>query len=376
MEGRTDYRNMAQIVGGAVLAGLTGKTAEYATGRMYKTYDKTVSRAKRYLKGNTSNINTAQFNNNLTGGIKYKKTYGKRKNNRNKRNYRKKMKRNVKGYQLSRVYKTIKQLKNENAAMMQYRNSANGNQGNNPNECSYYAFSMLSTDTLDTYLQNVKTANYDDVGSTMEIVTKDLTTAGVNGTINIVNARKTILFRNNWAVPVNLAFYWCFPIHDTSVTPQTSIANGLTDRGLTSGEVNLNFWPSDSLDFRRQYKVYKKVVIQLQAGDEYKVVLRRNKPFKWDQDIKDRHNYTYRKGISQLLLVRQWGVVAHDSTNTTTETGMCEASVDWVSFDHVRYGYLPNGGTKQSVVSDGLDTFTNGPIVFGNNVVELEEKGT
>ncbi len=300
------------------------------------------------------------------GGKRYKKkVYGKRKRKRSFSIPR----------QLKYLKRQVNNAKYANQAVNVRRASFSGTFASLDNQCSYNGFSFLSSTDVDNMLAATKVQDA-VVANTAALTTLDLTLAAINAKITVQSVHTTIHFRNNWSTPLNMTLYWVFPRVHTSENPWTAVTDGLTDKGVSTPTTNILYWPMDSANFRKQWKLNKKVTLRLQAGDEYIAHMVRKKPFKVDQDLKDQHDFTYWRGKSQALMVRMWGIVSHDSINTTTEQGIGSCRVDYVQYEHYRWLYAAGGGTNKGASVSGLNAFTNDAISFGPNIIEIAEKGT
>lgn len=161
------------------------------------------------------------------------------------------------------------------------------------------------------------------------------TIANYNATSITVNTRwkmqyytKTI-FKNNYLYTCNLRCYIVKPKVQTGSVPENNISTGLTKQANPSISTTnaIQLYPTDSEDFKINWKIIKSCDMTLNPGDTCEVPYAED--FTYDQEYQDINTSTYNPKYGRLMLVRIMGTVAHDQT-TTTLVGYSPAKVDVV----------------------------------------------
>lgn len=227
------------------------------------------------------------------------------------------------------------------------------------NQCNYQNVTAFDRTLIETVIANLRYFNPAVPGT---FTTVDFTSGSQYKSVQI-KAYSKILLRNNYQVPVNVHLYMVFPRKDTSIASKTSIENGLTDVGLTSGELNPLIYPSDSPHFVDLWRVAKKKTVFLQPGAECMMSNPRVPWFTYDPSYSDSHSLSYQsKWFAHQYLIRVEGVPGHDSA-VSTEYAELQGGVDSIQDTIVTVRYPAGADIKYIITnSDAAASFTNGGV--------------
>ncbi len=372
--GRADYRarQLGRFGGRAALYGgraaLYGAPAlvGYASNRFYNWYNKPKRRPRS--RASMASQRSTRFIPAGKGG-RYKKRYGRKGGKRGQR----------KDYVAPSIKKYVKQLikQNElNASTNTWRDVDSGQISVAENQCSYSSFPFLTQALIEDALDQMTTIQSAS-GVTTETSTNPVSGTNKGVEIDIINALSTFNFRNNSATPVNMECYWLFVKRrlDASNTPQAVFEEGLENLGIESAEVtDLRFNVHDSPDIRRYFKVFKKRKYMVNGGDEVTLTLSRKTPFKYDPTDFDNHDASFQDPRwTQWLFVRLVGVTAHDDT-TTTLVGTCDATLDFIRRDHIKFSSNISAGYRHLLVgANSLDAMAAGSVVDIEQISQVGE---
>ncbi len=237
------------------------------------------------------------------------------------------------------------------------------------NSCAYTSVYLMSRTQIELAIDGAKML--DPNAGTLTEVTVDLTTIDGLST-KILNSRVSMKFRNNGQAPCDLKVYWLSFKKRGLTTPNALLEDGLENAGITVNETtDLRFDVYDSKTYNDFIKIWKTKTYRLNGGDEVDCVLRRNKPYMYDPDEYDKHNASeYVPGMTQALHFRLSGVIAHDDT-TSALVGTCDASLDYVYNEHIKFSAAGGTQLKNLLTGDkSLDTMTADAKM---NVREVEE---
>lgn len=247
-----------------------------------------------------------------------------------------------------------------------------------PNQCSYFSFDFLERDTIRDALS--KSVSRDiDVANTrladIAINRNDITdvTQTYNVDTWIVNAHRTLTFRNNGDTPCVMECYWFHQKKSllSTVTVLDQFQNALVAKGATSGtcmtDPRYNVRDAGSV-FNRYFKMFKYRTYLLNAGDQIVVTAQRKKPFLFDRVSTSEDQMA---PFTQHILFRMVGVVSHDETNTSN-VGTCNATVDVISHYHIKFNVENDQGFKKFIEEGTYDAQTT-PVVDAANAEEVKE---
>ncbi|AJP36445.1 putative capsid protein [Avon-Heathcote Estuary associated circular virus 19] len=204
---------------------------------------------------------------------------------------------------IKRVAKGLGRMQHQNAVANVYRDVSSGNVSWDAGECAYKDITaILTSGQMDNVLSTFRVLQMDAGVNSRE--TLDLDTGTATANVKFVNARSRTVFRNNTTQRANIAVYVLTPTQDLSNTPSSLVSSGLTTAEATAPSIDIKYWPVDSPIFRRYWKIVKKRTRALDPGDEMTVMMRRNKPFSWNNKPNDVNAESYRGMKSQVVMVR------------------------------------------------------------------------
>lgn len=173
--------------------------------------------------------------------------------------------------------------------------------------------------------------------------------------------------RNNYQTPCRCTLYVCTPREDTSVAPATAFSNGLADvsnGSATSTCVSLR----DSDEFNDLWIITKQKSMVLNPGQSM-TISHGFKNMLYSPATYDSHSLSYQRRFKCFtILCRVEGIVAHDSA--TTEVGLLNAGVDLIWRTSYKVQYDAGGDINYMYISEGVDSFTNGPLVSSYPVAD------
>ena len=200
------------------------------------------------------------------------------------------------------------------------------------NQCAYHVEYLGDRTDLQLATDNT-VIQYNNSG------VPDMQTIDLNNVANVTTAKiylhrmsKVIEIRNNWNVPINLQVYKYFVREMTATGLTNRISSDLAAKGVTNPLTDPRFYPYDAQqETRRFWKKFSFRHYLLLPGEELTVTLTR-RPVHWDPNEASQ----FLKKISQAVLFRAQGVVAHDTT-ATTHVGYQACRVDCIARHTVRY---------------------------------------
>lgn len=241
------------------------------------------------------------------------------------------------------------------------------------NQCAYEAYDMNTGSQLESRVSAIKKVAWDSTTAAADVVDMDYRIDGPDKTrIHFPASSMVVRVRNNSSSNLMVKFYTYTAAQHTADPVDNIVASHLGKRGVTSGATDLQWWPKDATGMGSWWKRGKRkpMLASLAPGQEvsYKLKCRR---FYYRPEDFDDDNSDYRKNISQSVLVRAWGTVAHDSTNTTTEIGTCNGTLD-VQIER-RWAFYPENYSKTYFVAstNAGSAFSNASIQYGQQVQEL-----
>lgn len=228
------------------------------------------------------------------------------------------------------------------------------------NECNYLNVSAFDRTLIETVIANLR---YFNPAVPATFTTVDFTSGTQYKSLQI-KAYSKITLRNNYQVPVKVSLYLVIPRKDTSIASKTSIENGLTDIGLTNGQLDPLVYPSDSPHFNDLWKIVKKKQIILQPSQQCYMNNSKVPWFSYDPSYSDSHSLTYQsRWFAHQYLIRVEGVIGHDSA-VATEYGVLQAGVDAMTDTIVQVRYSAGADIKYMITADdSAAAFTNGPQI-------------
>lgn len=169
-----------------------------------------------------------------------------------------------------------------------------------------------------------------------------------------------VIWRNNYAVPCNLAIYYSQVKEnytDTTYGVNRIIAGIDRIAGVDSGWENRpELHLSDSKDWFKQHKLLMKKYVTLQPGDEFR------KTFKFKigkfplSKFTDIEGGTMIKYVTRVCTTRLWGVVAHESAGSAC--GFAPARCDCIVIGRCKYWVEKGGISRLHNYSGGTYTTT------------------
>lgn len=160
-------------------------------------------------------------------------------------------------------------------------------------------------------------------------------------------------FTNVTEVPIEFTLYHVVPrddILDTRGNVIQTIAAGFVNVGCTNGEIDQTLTPFESPLFCRDYKVLRSRKMILQPGQMVTQTLKSKRMRMYSDAENDVAAISYKRGITQLLLIRLQGIPAHDK-DTDGNIGTAQARVDTTSMR--KYWVSQPIGTTQTNVKQG-----------------------
>lgn len=182
--------------------------------------------------------------------------------------------------------------------------------------------------------------DYDNRGNDFQVVGKDdansATRVETLDMRSIPNAKCLfekisiqLKLRNATPGTAHIRYYFCMHKISNGVTFGTAYVAGLVDKGISSGTANDPRWyPSDSPDFKRHFKIMAHGSCTLIASQEKNLFWQPVKNKVWDFDWMDTVGTTYRKGYTFTIVLRIQGQVANAAT-TTSEVGTCAVQINF-----------------------------------------------
>lgn len=217
--------------------------------------------------------------------------------------------------------------------------------------------SLLNYTDLDNAFGTVSVVDYAAGVPTIQSVDLTNVTNVEEAKLNVINAREAITLRNNWGAPCQLEAYHLFLRMNSGSSFYTLWQEDMSNKNATSPTTNPLYNVRDGKKrCRKYYKVVKCRKYFLNAGEEVTIILKRNKPAKWN----NKETTEYIKGITQQLLLRIRGVVSHDVT-TTTLVGYQPVRLDYVIEEQVKVtAQLPNQFKRYRQGAGSLDNSVGG----------------
>lgn len=221
--------------------------------------------------------------------------------------------------------------------------------------------SILSRANLETAMTNLR---YYDPATPGTLVTAGGGTGTFNRTIHVEGIYHQAVYRNNSLGPCTVRCYFIVPKHETNVTPETAMNNGVTDQVVTGATDNtsLLIYPTDLDAFNAEWKVVKMRKFRLAPGSTASMSGSTG-PFDYNPSIADVETDAYhpRWGAAGFL-TRVEGPIAEDSSVSTQE-GVGPARIDLRIERVFRFTYDAGVTLNDISISDGVDAFTNAPTI-------------
>lgn len=154
------------------------------------------------------------------------------------------------------------------------------------------------------------------------------------------------VLKNETNFPVTIRVYMLSPKQDTNRNPVLAVQDGILER--SSGALNDTsplFYPTDSQEFTRSWRVRKRKKAYLRAGDVMKITTS-TRLFKYNGA--DGHTTQYQKKLeSRVLLIRQEGPISHDCTTPNPDNLAFGESAVTV-YTKKMYKIFYDGGAKMT----------------------------
>ncbi len=286
------------------------------------------------------------------------RSYGKKKGYKKRYRKRKRKTVNAKDYQLRKQVKSLKRIAESDMGTHIHRIRLASSAGTPAvNTTSLSDWASVNITNIEAAIAELRYYN--------PSVPATLTNAsGASGSFQkefyFKRVYSRLRIRNNYQAPCNVIVYPCVPREDTSINPSTTVTNGLTDIGAPTAASDL-VYPTDSIQFNDLWRIDKSQRAYLDPGQEM-VVSHAGKPFQYDPSLSDSHGLTFQNRFSALsFLLRIVGCISHDSTDTS-EVGLAIARVDVFLDTTFEIHYAAGADIKFITISDGVSTFTNGPL--------------
>ena len=233
------------------------------------------------------------------------------------------------------------------------------------NECTYSLFLLNAKTQLDHATDNtVIQYNNGGVPDTTVVDINDHTNVD-SCKINFLGTKTLCELRNNWSVPINIQVTKLFCRQSSGTNPLTRWDTDMKAKGVTTPLTDPRFFIYDARQtFTENWKVFSHRKAILLPGEEMTLNLSRGR-FKYDPTEANQ----YIKGITQALIIRIQGVVAHDVTNTA-DIGYQPVKYDYIAHEIYRYTAELARNFKQihPAADDSLDAPTGGFITTNMDV--------
>ena len=175
-----------------------------------------------------------------------------------------------------------------------------------PNQMKYDSFNLCSASSIQRALAALQ---YYDPSDPVNVVVAN----GNTGTFQrdfLFKSNFRAVVRNNFTTAASLRMYFVLPKVQTSQTPVLTIAEGFTDRGITS-TTTVMMYPTDSEVFNHAYKIVRSHSCLLQAGSE--IVWKFIDTFRYNPAVDDIFNKDlYPEYCGLVLVVFLEGCVGHE----------------------------------------------------------------
>lgn len=220
------------------------------------------------------------------------------------------------------------------------------------NQCVYGEVGGVSTSDIESAISTLR--YYDP--ATGNLTTSNYGSASTAKSIHI-NVYTKVMLRNNYRVPANVTCYVVVPKQDTSISPGTAIADGLTDAGVSSSSTNILHYPSESVQFNYLWRVVESKTTILSPEQEMTLTFNK-KNIMYDPSVVDSHAFTWQQKYGcHRIFVRVSGVQAHDST--LAQYGIAPAGIDCIDQKRLTMTYDGGADLTYFVDNNALTNFTN-----------------
>lgn len=248
----------------------------------------------------------------------------------------------------------------------------------NANEYNLGNRDIMTNTILDSYKDDVYRYNYDDTLSAMERIAPDMSTVGDTAITLHKGSYWRVHIRNNSSVDCTILSWIVTPKQDSNQTIATSVQEGHNDvleDSFAYDSTSYMLKPWDSKETRQKWKVVAKYKHYLKPGS-FVDIYQQITPCVHRFDFYDEDAFTYRKGKSLMWMYQLQGALGHDITNATTEVGLMPAQVDFMTETCVKIS-LKRGllGAYNIQPSEGLDVFTNAPVLYDQHDAAEEQFG-
>lgn len=234
------------------------------------------------------------------------------------------------------------------------------------NIAAYQEYSPITPTTIANAIANIRYFNA-AAPATADVANKDAAT--FSDRMTIVTEGKIVL-KNNYKQDVKVLLMVCCPRSDTTISPDTSRTNGLTDQqNPTAAHVML--YPQMSTQFQALWYVKKKSYKVLKPGELIEMRVPKQ-AFVFDPAEKDQHSFTYQKiWKSWVWYIRVEGAVVHDAA-TSSNIGQGYATVE--GYYDTKFKLYYNGGASFNdyTVENNMASVTGSTAVAGGWNAELE----
>jgi len=176
-------------------------------------------------------------------------------------------------------------------------------------------------------------------------------------TIEFISTVSSMVYKNNYHVPVKLRVYLCVPREDTLHDPLSTVTDGLGDIGTGLDETTPMLSPFDSELFKRLYRVLWVKKFSLDSGKSA-TCSHKFGTFTYDPEYVSTHSSTFQTALGcHTYLVRLEGSIGHDGT--PFPVGFSAAGVDWANYRVWTLKYNAGADIKVIKVNDDTETVTN-----------------
>lgn len=252
------------------------------------------------------------------------------------------------------------------------KTQASGKMDSSINSCDHEQRQISGVTNFETVLGNLRIVRVTDAGATetapLDVRAANIPSLGVN-----IRTKHRYHMKNNQATPAHVWMYYIEPREDGDTSPVDAFSQGLGQMQLgATPTTDPKWWLTDSDLFNQMWVIKNRKSYFMQPGDE--VFWDCDTGWKkYSADKNDQDPRAYLKKVTGFVVTRVQGTVAHDSTLTTTQFGLCSAQIDFLRYE--KYEVKMNSPVKVKFVDDLGGTFnipTNG-FVCTNVAIEIEQ---
>lgn len=183
-------------------------------------------------------------------------------------------------------------------------------------------------------------------------------------------------FTNATEAPIEFTLYHVVPRDDIPSgrgSVVDTLAAGFVNVGCTDGEQDQTLTPFESPLFCREYKILRSRKMILQPGQMVSQTLKSKKMRMYSDAENDVAGaaLAYKRGVTQLLLIRLQGLPAHD-TMTDTNIGTTQARIDTTSMRKY-WVSQPIGNTQTTVKQGTLYTAIDAELPTDDTMQDIDD---